>query len=132
MYKKTVFGVSLCNVVQRATVLFIHMLIPTNIIASGWLGKMEEKFKRFSSKSNMYIGYNIWWCVVCMYVTYTHARTHVRTHTHLMTDHVIILHLVQLLLTQDMVFISAQIARGMYHLSRKGGIIHKDLAARNI
>ncbi|XP_065888443.1 tyrosine-protein kinase RYK-like [Dysidea avara] len=38
----------------------------------------------------------------------------------------------KLLLTQDMVFISAQIARGMYHLSRKGGIIHKDLAARNI
>ena len=38
----------------------------------------------------------------------------------------------QLLLTQDMVSVSAQIARGMYHLSKKGGIVHKDLAARNI
>ena len=40
--------------------------------------------------------------------------------------------LIQLLLTQDMVSVSAQIARGMYHLSKKGGIVHKDLAARNI
>ena len=54
----------------------------------------------------------------CVYVYYTCCITS--------------LYLSQLLLTQDMVSVSAQIARGMYHLSKKGGIVHKDLAARNI
>ena len=32
---------------------------------------------------------------------------------------------------QDLVLISEQISRGMYHLTRKG-LVHKDLATRNI
>lgn len=35
------------------------------------------------------------------------------------------------LTTQDLVFMSEQISRGMYHLTRKG-FTHKDLAARNV
>jgi RYK receptor-like tyrosine kinase len=35
------------------------------------------------------------------------------------------------LTTHDLVYISEQIARGMYHLTRKG-FVHKDLATRNI
>ena len=33
--------------------------------------------------------------------------------------------------TQELVFMAEQVARGMYHLTRKG-LVHKDLAARNI
>ena len=37
----------------------------------------------------------------------------------------------QVLTTQNLVMIAGQIARGMYHLSKKD-VVHRDLAARNI
>lgn len=42
-----------------------------------------------------------------------------------------LLSLHQVLTSQDLVFMAAQISRGMYHLARKG-VTHRDLAARNI
>ena len=64
-----------------------------------------------------------------MYIYACISTMNMHVYTHVCMHFVLFL---QLLLTQDMVSVSAQIARGMYHLSKKGGIIHKDLAARNI
>ena len=75
---------------------------------------------------------HIYTCMSSMYIVYT-GYIHVYTcSTFLSYTYMYILFIFsQTLSTQDLVFIVSQIARGMYHLMRRG-LTHRDLATRNI